>query len=44
MGLLAYSPLAMGLLSGKYLSDEGGSPEYRLNKYRGEMSISICLL
>ncbi|KAG0601491.1 hypothetical protein M758_11G115800 [Ceratodon purpureus] len=35
VGLLAYSPLAMGLLSGKYLSDDGASPEFRLNKYRG---------
>jgi aryl-alcohol dehydrogenase-like predicted oxidoreductase len=33
MGLLAYSPLAMGLLTGKY--NEGlDNPEYRLNKYK----------
>jgi hypothetical protein len=31
----------MGLLSGKYLSGEGASPQYRLNKYRGELSIMV---
>lgn len=35
VSLLAYSPLAMGLLTGKYLAADGGPPEARLNKYRG---------
>lgn len=35
VSLLAYSPLAMGLLTGKYLGDNGGPPEARLNKYKG---------
>lgn len=30
--LQAYSPLAMGLLTGKYL-ENGGSPTARLNRY-----------
>ncbi|KAG0564378.1 hypothetical protein KC19_8G106000 [Ceratodon purpureus] len=42
VGLLAYSPLAMGLLSGKYLSDDGGSSSYRLNKYRGRYAEAEC--
>lgn len=33
--LLAYSPLAMGILSGKYLSLDGGSAHARLNLFRG---------
>eukprot|EP00884_Botryococcus_braunii_P015017 jgi/Botrbrau1/23516/Bobra.106_1s0066.2 len=33
--LLAYSPLAMGLLTGKYLEEGGGPPDARLNKYKG---------
>lgn len=35
ISLLAYSPLAMGLLTGKYLDPGGGPPEARLNKYKG---------
>lgn len=35
ISLLAYSPLAMGLLSGKYFSSEGGPADARLNLYRG---------
>ena len=35
VGLLAYSPLAMGLLTGKYLDPRGGPPNARLNKYKG---------
>ncbi|KAL0054437.1 hypothetical protein WJX82_008842 [Trebouxia sp. C0006] len=35
IGLLAYSPLAMGLLTGKYLAKDGGPKEARLNKYKG---------
>jgi aryl-alcohol dehydrogenase-like predicted oxidoreductase len=40
VGLLAYSPLAMGLLTGKYNkgNDFGGPPEARLNYYRGRYS------
>lgn len=34
--LLAYSPLAMGILSGKYLSPDGGPAEARLNLFRGK--------
>ncbi|EFN60059.1 hypothetical protein CHLNCDRAFT_48407 [Chlorella variabilis] len=36
VSLLAYSPLAMGLLTGKYLAAGGGPPDARLNKYRGQ--------
>ncbi|KAG2498164.1 hypothetical protein HYH03_003921 [Edaphochlamys debaryana] len=35
VGLMAYSPLAMGLLTGKYLGADGGPPGARLNRYRG---------
>ncbi|KAK9856101.1 hypothetical protein WJX84_005029 [Apatococcus fuscideae] len=35
VSLLAYSPLAMGLLTGKYLAADGGPPEARLNRYKG---------
>lgn len=35
VSLLAYSPLAMGLLTGKYLAPDGGPPSARLNLYRG---------
>eukprot|EP00897_Mesotaenium_endlicherianum_P004719 jgi/Mesen1/4275/ME000022S03564 len=35
VSLLAYSPLAMGLLTGKYYMPGEGGPEARLNKYRG---------
>lgn len=34
VSLMAYSPLAMGLLTGKYLAS-GGPPAARLNKYKG---------
>ena len=34
VSLLAYSPLAMGILTGKYLH-HNSSPESRLNKYKG---------
>ncbi|KZV54337.1 aldo-keto reductase-like [Dorcoceras hygrometricum] len=33
--LLAYSPLAMGILSGKYFSLNGGPADARLNLFRG---------
>ncbi|CAN6558587.1 unnamed protein product [Malus baccata var. baccata] len=36
--LLAYSPLAMGILSGKYFSPDGGPPDARLNVFRGKYS------
>mmetsp|Transcript_14214 Transcript_14214/g.41381 ORF Transcript_14214/g.41381 Transcript_14214/m.41381 type:complete len:484 (-) Transcript_14214:91-1542(-) len=35
VSLLAYSPLAMGMLTGKYLGPGGGPPGARLNLYRG---------
>ncbi|WIA39322.1 hypothetical protein OEZ86_005436 [Tetradesmus obliquus] len=35
VSLLAYSPLAMGLLTGKYLAPDGGPAAARLNKYKG---------
>ncbi|XP_022155635.1 uncharacterized protein LOC111022719 isoform X2 [Momordica charantia] len=36
ISLLAYSPLAMGILSGKYFSPEGGPGDARLNLYKGK--------
>lgn len=33
--LLAYSPMAMGILSGKYLSPDGGPSDARMNLFRG---------
>ncbi|KAB1203015.1 Protein tas [Morella rubra] len=38
IGLLAYSPLAMGILSGKYFSPDGGSADARLNLFKGRYS------
>lgn len=35
VSLLAYSPLAMGILSGKYFSPDGGPDDARLNLFRG---------
>lgn len=35
LSLLAYSPLAMGILSGKYLSASGGAADARLNLFKG---------
>ncbi|KAK9161430.1 hypothetical protein Syun_007771 [Stephania yunnanensis] len=35
ISLLAYSPLAMGILSGKYFAPDGGPPDARLNLFRG---------
>ncbi|KAL3827884.1 hypothetical protein ACJIZ3_016686 [Penstemon smallii] len=35
VSLLAYSPLAMGILSGKYFSLDGGPTDARLNLFRG---------
>lgn len=32
---MAYSPLAMGILSGKYLSPGNGPPDARLNLFKG---------
>ena len=43
VGLLAYSPLAMGLLSGKYLAADGGSPNSRLNLYRGSFNLLLTM-
>lgn len=36
--LLAYSPLAMGVLSGKYLLSDGGANDARLNLFKGRYS------
>nr|KAJ0207392.1 hypothetical protein LSAT_V11C500297380 [Lactuca sativa] len=36
--LLAYSPLAMGLLSGKYMLPDGGGDDARLNLFKGRYS------
>uniref|UniRef100_A0A0D9XUP8 NADP-dependent oxidoreductase domain-containing protein n=1 Tax=Leersia perrieri TaxID=77586 RepID=A0A0D9XUP8_9ORYZ len=38
INLLAYSPMAMGILSGKYYSDDGGPPDARMNLFRGRYS------
>ncbi|GLT42544.1 hypothetical protein SLA2020_165370 [Shorea laevis] len=38
ISLLAYSPLAMGVLSGKYFSSDGGPSDARLNLFRGRYS------
>ncbi|KAH7523765.1 hypothetical protein FEM48_Zijuj06G0046800 [Ziziphus jujuba var. spinosa] len=38
ISLLAYSPLAMGILSGKYLSPDGGPADARLNIFKGKYS------
>ncbi|KVI03951.1 Aldo/keto reductase [Cynara cardunculus var. scolymus] len=38
VSLLAYSPLAMGLLSGKYLLPDGGADDARLNLFKGRYS------
>ncbi|KAH9554456.1 hypothetical protein CY35_08G065100 [Sphagnum magellanicum] len=37
-----HSPLAMGLLSGKYLTPDGGPPDARLNLYRGCYAEAEC--
>ncbi|KAL4277738.1 hypothetical protein AHAS_Ahas20G0337200 [Arachis hypogaea] len=38
ISLLAYSPLAMGILTGKYFSPGGGSTDARLNLFKGKYS------
>ncbi|KAJ4773046.1 NAD(P)-linked oxidoreductase superfamily protein [Rhynchospora pubera] len=38
ISLLAYSPMAMGILSGKYFSSGGTPPDARLNIFRGRYS------
>ncbi|ESW31527.1 hypothetical protein PHAVU_002G245400 [Phaseolus vulgaris] len=38
ISLLAYSPLAMGILSGKYFSPDGGPTDARLNLFKGKYS------
>ncbi|KAK2990554.1 hypothetical protein RJ640_019834 [Escallonia rubra] len=38
VSLLAYSPLAMGLLSGKYLAPDKGPADARLNLFKGRYS------
>lgn len=38
ISLLAYSPMAMGILSGKYhSSDDSGLPDARMNLFKGAM-------
>lgn len=36
ISLLAYSPMAMGILSGKYFSSGEAPPDSRLNIFRGQ--------
>lgn len=38
ISLLAYSPLAMGILSGKYFSTNGGPSDSRMNLFKGRYS------
>nr|CAB3445565.1 unnamed protein product [Digitaria exilis] len=38
ISLLAYSPMAMGILSGKYHSDEPCPPDARMNLFKGRYS------
>ncbi|XP_074571973.1 uncharacterized protein LOC141828442 [Curcuma longa] len=38
ISLLAYSPMAMGILSGKYFSPDGGPSDARMNLFRGRYS------
>lgn len=38
ISLLAYSPLAMGILSGKYFAADGGPVDARLNVFKGMYS------
>ncbi|KAI8522786.1 hypothetical protein RHMOL_Rhmol13G0023600 [Rhododendron molle] len=38
VSLLAYSPLAMGILSGKYFLPDGGPSDARLNLFKGRYS------
>ncbi|XP_022728450.1 uncharacterized protein LOC111283993 isoform X5 [Durio zibethinus] len=38
INLLGYSPLAMGILSGKYFASDGGPQNARLNLFRGRYS------
>lgn len=42
VALLGYSPLAMGLLSGKYLEMDGGPCDARLNLYKGHYAEAEC--
>eukprot|EP00250_Pteridium_aquilinum_P007904 c17524_g1_i1 orf=160-1245(+) len=42
VSLLAYSPLAMGLLSGKYCGKDGGPSNARLNLYKGQYAEAEC--
>ncbi|CAI0395435.1 unnamed protein product [Linum tenue] len=38
ISLLAYSPLAMGILSGKYFASDGAPPDARFNMFKGRYS------
>lgn len=42
ISLLAYSPLAMGLLTGKYTTSTSPPPSARLNKYKGRYAEAEC--
>lgn len=42
IGLLAYSPLAMGLLTGKYTTSGDAPPNSRLKKYKGRYAEAEC--
>lgn len=41
ISLLAYSPLAMGILSGKYFAEDGGPSNARLNLFKGQTGCSF---
>lgn len=43
VGLLAYSPLAGGSLTGKYIRGGAGVEKARLNLFQGECLESACL-
>lgn len=39
VSLLAYSPMAMGILSGKYFSSGGAPSDARLNIFSGKITL-----
>ncbi|KAF3662705.1 putative histone H2AXa-like [Capsicum annuum] len=43
ISLLAYSPLAMGILSGKYFAEDGGPSNARLNLFKGKKGHSSAV-
>lgn len=44
VSLLAYSPMAMGILSGKYFSSGGAPSDARLNIFRGKITLHTKFL